>query len=150
MYSFDTLTRASVLADAETLGSRLLRARLAYGARVGRVVTQLEVAKDLSVSGVAVGGWEADRNEPGLDNLRAIARFYGVRLGWLLEGELPMWSGGENQGTQPAELPPTKPKEPPAPPAVTRHVRRENLGSLDAPTARSVPKGKRGRTAMAG
>jgi len=90
MSSFLTLTRMNVA--EETLGSRLLRARLEYGARMDppRVITQLEVGRELGVSGVAVGGWEAGRNVPTLENIRALARLYGVRVGWIVAAELPM------------------------------------------------------------
>jgi transcriptional regulator with XRE-family HTH domain len=101
--------------EAGTLGARLLRARLEYGSRLNppRAVTQLEVAKALGVSGVAVGGWEADRNEPGLDYIRALARLYGVRVGWLVDGELPMRAGEGGQGAQ-NPAPPPKPANGPA------------------------------------
>jgi transcriptional regulator with XRE-family HTH domain len=103
MARFATLKRGSAVGD-ETLGARLLRARLEYGSRLRppRVVTQLDIGRELGVSGVAVGGWEADRNEPGLDKIRALARFYGVRVGWLIDGEMPM----RDTNDPPAPTPP--------------------------------------------
>jgi transcriptional regulator with XRE-family HTH domain len=142
------------LPDTETLGARLLRARLGYGARQAspRVVTQLEVAKALGVSGVAVGGWEADRNEPELDNLRAIARFYGVRLGWLLEGELPMWAEpdqGGDEGEQGAKT--NGPAKPKAGPTQRRFVSMPDdvkYTKASKPQKKQAPK-KPGRSALA-
>jgi transcriptional regulator with XRE-family HTH domain len=95
--------------DIGTLGARLLRARLEYGSRLRppRVVTQTDVGRELGVSGVAVGGWEADRNEPALDKLRALAALYGVRVSWLTFGELPMRDSDEGGGRDAAPLPVT-------------------------------------------
>lgn len=101
MSSFATLTQMGAPVAEETLGKRLVRARLEYGARLEppRVVTQLEVGRALDVSGVAVGGWEADRNVPTVENIRALARFYRVRAGWIIAGELPMRDEGATPNT---------------------------------------------------
>lgn len=117
-------------ANGSTLGARLVRARLEYGARMepARVVTQLEIGERLGVSGVAVGGWEADRSEPGLERLKVLAALYGVRAAWLAFGELPVRDegGGSNH------------HEPSTPRATPRVVEKQTL-----PTSRP----KRGRSA---
>lgn len=99
MSRFATLTGSAVVGQ-ETIGARLLRARLEHGSRLvpPRVVTQLEVGKEMGVSGVAVGAWEADRSPPTIETVRALARLYGVRVGWIIEGELPMREGEGHQG----------------------------------------------------
>jgi transcriptional regulator with XRE-family HTH domain len=125
----------------------LLRARLEYGSRANppRVVTQIEVGKELGVSGVAVGGWEADRNEPGLDNLRALARLYGVRVGWLVDGELPMRANEGEQGAATQRQAPS-----PRGPAVWKEVEYLDPAKPTQPQkGKGVGPKKPGRSAMA-
>lgn len=72
---------------AEELGKRLLRARLNRAAQLGRPISQTEVGRELGVTGVSVGRWEAGTKEPDLETLRRLAQFYVVRAGWLAFGE---------------------------------------------------------------
>lgn len=66
-----------------TLGERLRCLRQRSG------LSQEEVAQDLFVSRQSVSKWELDQSEPGVENLRALAKLYGVTLDELLEGESP-------------------------------------------------------------
>jgi DNA-binding XRE family transcriptional regulator len=77
-------------------GSRVLRARLEFGARQQppRSVSQSEVGAALGVTGVAVGSWEAGKRQPDLGTIQKLALVLGVRAGWLAFGEEPMRLGG--------------------------------------------------------
>ena len=66
-----------------TLGERLKSLRAATG------LQQHQVAERLGgvISAANLGHVECDRNpNPKLEALRALADFYGVRLGWLIDG----------------------------------------------------------------
>lgn len=54
--------------------------------RKSRQLTQEEVAQALFVSRTAVSKWESGRGYPGIDSLKAIARFYSVSIDELLSG----------------------------------------------------------------
>ena len=66
-----------------TLGENLQRLRAAKG------LSQEEVARQLYVSRQSVSKWEHDAAEPGAENLKTLARLYGVTLDQLLLGEDP-------------------------------------------------------------
>lgn len=74
---------------AETFGQRLRRARRELSYRLDRDVYQEDVAKAVGVSSVAYGRWESDQREPDLATVRQLAKYYGVRVGYLVAGELP-------------------------------------------------------------
>jgi DNA-binding XRE family transcriptional regulator len=76
-------------------GSRVLRARLEFGARQKppRSVSQSEVGAALGVTGVAVGSWEAGKRQPDLGTIQKLALVLGVRAAWLAFGEEPMRLG---------------------------------------------------------
>lgn len=64
-----------------TLGENL------QGLRSQRGLSQEDVARALFVSRQSVSKWENNAAEPGVDNLKALARLYGVTLDRLLLGE---------------------------------------------------------------
>ena len=66
-----------------TLGGNLQRLRAAKG------LSQEEVARQLYVSRQSVSKWENDAAEPGVENLKTLAKLYGVTLDQLLLGEDP-------------------------------------------------------------
>ena len=55
--------------------------------RRDRGMTQEELAQALFVSRTAVSKWESGKGYPGIDSLKAIARFFGVSIDDLLSGE---------------------------------------------------------------
>lgn len=115
-----------------TLGARLLRARLEYGSRLNppRQITQMEVGREVGVSGVAVGAWEADRSEPGLDTLRQLARLYEVRVSWLAFDDGPMRDeGGSN--SNPGHHNPR-----PTPESIVRHDDIHGVPTRQQPTVK--------------
>lgn len=72
-----------------TLGQRIKAARKRFGERLGRRVTQSELAElcgwDQAQS--RISGYENDTREPSLADLEKIAEVTGVGLSWLLTGE---------------------------------------------------------------
>ena len=76
----------------KTFGERLAQVRLEYGQRLSSPhdPSFVEVARGLRVSAAAVGQWEDNKVDLPMSRLHQIADFYGARLGFLLEGELPM------------------------------------------------------------
>lgn len=66
---------------AMTLGENLQRLRKAKG------VSQDEVARSLYLSRQSVSKWENDQAEPGVENLKALARLYGVTVDALVGAE---------------------------------------------------------------
>ena len=50
-------------------------------------LTQEELAETLFVSRTAISKWESGRGYPGIDSLKAIAKFYSVTIDELLSGE---------------------------------------------------------------
>ena len=73
-----------------TLGENLKRLRTEKG------LSQEEVAGQLFLSRQTVSKWENNQAEPGVENLKALARLYGVTLDQLL---------GEEFRQNPPELP---------------------------------------------
>lgn len=71
----------------DSLGRRILQSRLALAAKRGRPVSQMEIARELGVTGVTVSRWEADKKEPDLATIHRLARFLEVDPGWLAFGE---------------------------------------------------------------
>lgn len=61
-----------------TLGERIRRARLQLASTLGRPVSLREVAAAVGVSPVSVGRWEANKKEPTLATIRALAAFFQV------------------------------------------------------------------------
>ena len=55
--------------------------------RKQRGLTQEELAKGLFVSRTAVSKWESGRGYPGIDSLKAIAKFFSVTVDELLSGD---------------------------------------------------------------
>lgn len=75
------------LTRTETLGHRLTQARLNYGARRGRFISQAELAEMIGLTGQSVGNYEAGRTEPSYEIVRKLARVLGVTAGFLAFGE---------------------------------------------------------------
>lgn len=73
---------------AASFGKRVLQARLSLSARLGRQVTQGEVAAKMGVTGVTVSRWEADLKEPTLETIAKLAKVLGVEPSYLAFGEL--------------------------------------------------------------
>ena len=66
-----------------TLGENLQKLRAAKG------LSQQDVARTLYVSRQSVSKWENDAAEPGVENLKALAKLFGVTLDRLLLAEVP-------------------------------------------------------------
>jgi transcriptional regulator with XRE-family HTH domain len=66
-------------------GKRYKEARLAYGRRIGRHVTQKEVAAELGLKKGTVSRWETGEWRP--DDEQAVAKFYGCSPAYLQYGE---------------------------------------------------------------
>ena len=66
-----------------TFGENLQRLRKEKG------LSQEDVAQALFVSRQTISKWETDKAEPGVDNLKALARLYGVSLDRLMMWEKP-------------------------------------------------------------
>ena len=86
-----------------TLGENLQRLRAAKG------LSQEEVARQLYVSRQSVSKWEHDAAEPGVENLKTLAKLYGVTLDQLLLGEDPArednppWDGSCEEVEEPRQ-----------------------------------------------
>ena len=74
-----------------TLGENLKRLRIERG------LSQEEVAQKLFVSRQSVSKWENDVAEPGVENLKALARLYGVTVDVLVGAEGADGSAGPEQ-----------------------------------------------------
>lgn len=70
-----------------TFGERVLQARLALAAHLGRPVTQTEVAEAVGVHQVTLGEWERGKKEPKLDTIERLAAVLNVSPAWLAFGE---------------------------------------------------------------
>ena len=68
------------MADNDTLGGRLSRAREASG------VTTAQLARRLGIKTSTLQSWESDRSEPRANRLATIAGILNVSLSWLLHG----------------------------------------------------------------
>ena len=55
--------------------------------RKQRGMTQEELASSLFVSRAAISKWESGRGYPGIDSLKALAKFFGVSIDTLLSGD---------------------------------------------------------------
>lgn len=66
--------------DADTMGSRILRAREAAGMALD------QVAENLAVIPAEIEAWESDRSEPAARNLTRLAGMLGVSPTWLIDG----------------------------------------------------------------
>ena len=60
-------------------------------------LTQEELAEFLFVSRTAVSKWESGRGYPGIDCLKAIAKFFSVTIDELLSGEEVLTIAEEDQ-----------------------------------------------------
>ena len=86
-----------------TLGENLQKLRAAKG------LSQEEVARQLYVSRQSVSKWENDAAEPGVENLKTLAKLYGVTLDQLLLGEDPApednppWDGSCEEAEEPRQ-----------------------------------------------
>lgn len=71
------------------LGGRLVKARLAHGARQKppRAVGPVEVARAIGVDPGSYTRWEAGSQDPGLLGVAKAADFYGVSRAWLAWGQ---------------------------------------------------------------
>ena len=82
-----------------TLGENLKRLRKDRG------LSQDEVARKLFLSRQSVSKWELDRSEPGVENLKALSRLYGVTADVLLGNTAE--SGGlreKKEGLEPDDV----------------------------------------------
>lgn len=93
-----------------TLGERI------HALRVGRGLSQGDVADALGVSRQSVSKWETDGSVPELDKLIALSTRFGVSLDELVRGE------DAPSGAQPA--PPAAPASSPAPPGQPHETRK--------------------------
>lgn len=59
-----------------------------YTLRKGRGLSQEELANEVGVSRQAVQKWESGVAQPSLDKLTALAKYFGVTLDWLVNGEV--------------------------------------------------------------
>lgn len=66
----------------QAIARRLVEARLQYAARIGRPVSQVDVAHLLAVTSASVSAWETGTTVPKLVQLVGLARVYGLKLGW--------------------------------------------------------------------
>lgn len=71
---------------ADTFGARLRRARYQHMARIGRMLSQAEIARALGVNQSSVSAWEADAAEPSLAMIAQLGVLLGVPPGWLAFG----------------------------------------------------------------
>lgn len=78
-----------------TLGENLQNLRKEAG------LSQEQVAQQLFVSRQTVSKWENNLAEPGVENLKALARLYGVTLDWLVGMEPPPPSQPETAQAEP-------------------------------------------------
>lgn len=65
----------------ETFGKRLKRLRIENN------LSQDEVAKELHVSGSAIGMYERDEREPDISKLIQLAQIFHISLGYMITGE---------------------------------------------------------------
>lgn len=80
-----------------TLGENLQRLRRAKG------LSQDEVAQKLFLSRQSVSKWENDGAEPGVENLKALSRLYGVTIDELV-GNTPDEPQDQEKGSTPEEF----------------------------------------------
>lgn len=64
-----------------------------YQMRRERGLSQEELANQVGVSRQAVQKWESGTSQPTLEKLTALARYFGVTLDWLVNGEEPSPAG---------------------------------------------------------
>ena len=81
-----------------TLGENLQRLRKARG------LSQDEVAQKLYLSRQSVSKWENNQAEPGVENLKVLARLYGVTIDELVGNMLEADGPEEDCWPQPADL----------------------------------------------
>lgn len=79
----DMAERAPPTPESRAIGSRIAEAR----ARLG--LSQVALAKILSISSGAVGQYEIGRNLPKSARFEAISKALGVTVEWLLTGDDP-------------------------------------------------------------
>lgn len=149
------------MADAE-VAARMFDARQALETRERARLTLEELGKRIATAQgrpddpyapAVVKRWLEGDAEPGsIATWRAIASVFGVRVGWLAAGELPVRDdeGGEGDqggGNVPVNGPPVRPRTPHTPPKSTRIPPGEYRG-VQRP-GKKKPGRKPGRTALA-
>ena len=113
---------------------------------LGRRIAEEEKGRAEPYAPAVVKRWlEGDAEPRDMETWRAIARAFGVRVGWLANDELPMRDDEGTQGAKANSNPPSS-----VPPAVWRDDPPYSVERLDRPAAKRVPKGKGGKSAMAG
>lgn len=109
--------------DDSAFGQRVRQARLNLSARLGRQVSQLEIARELDVAGATISRWEAGEKEPDLRTIAELARVLGVSPAWLAFGDAngaathtegPPRTSAEAQERYGLPGPPSPPTTPPA------------------------------------
>lgn len=68
-----------------------------YQLRKERGLSQEELANEVGVSRQAVQKWESGAAQPTLDKLTALAKYFGVTLDWLVNGEEAQAQGGDRE-----------------------------------------------------
>ena len=69
-----------------------------YTLRKERGLSQEDLANEVGVSRQAVQKWESGAAQPSLDKLTALAKYFGVTLDWLVNGE-ETWEAAPTQGS---------------------------------------------------
>ena len=70
-----------------SIGERIIEARLAFGSRRRKSMTQAELATLLEVTPGTVSQWESGTTEPTLRSVKKIAKALGVSPGWIAWGD---------------------------------------------------------------
>ncbi len=83
-----------------TLGSRIRRLREEKG------LTQVEMARLLSIRHSTVSQWETGKRTPDYATLRRLAEFFGVPLSHLLDEDQPLGGAARAGAPPPADMPP--------------------------------------------
>jgi transcriptional regulator with XRE-family HTH domain len=96
----------------DTVGSRLRAARLAAYERIGRQISQAELAELMDLTRSAISGYEADVYTPSVAMVEALAKQLGVTAAWLAYGQEPRYPPATKpkpaeQSAGPYELEPT-------------------------------------------
>lgn len=52
--------------------------------------TSYQVSKETGISQTAFSNWKAGRNDPGLESLRKLAKYFGVPIEYFLDQDTPV------------------------------------------------------------